>query len=81
MKVRIDGYKHIVNKSSGEDCTLVYYSCEVNRADSKGFIHCSPAWLDDVLDFDCGEFYNLVTDIDLSYGKPYTRVIGFDVIS
>lgn len=81
MKVRIDGYKHLVNKDSGDVRTVVYYSFEVNRKDSNGFIHCSPAWFDDVLDFDCGEFYNLVTDVDLSYGKPYTRVIGFDVIS
>ena len=63
MKVRIDGYKHLVNKDSGEVRTVVYYSCEVNRKDSNGFIHCSPAWFDDVLDFDCGDFYNLVTDV------------------
>ena len=81
MKVRIDGYKHLVNKDSGEVRTLVYYSFEVNRTDSKGFIHCSPAWFDGVLDFECGDFYDLVTDIDLSYGKPYAKVIGFDVIS
>lgn len=81
MKVRIDGYKHLVKKDSGEVRTVVYYSREENRKDSVGFIHCSPAWIDEVLDFDCGKFYNLVTDVDLSYGKPYTRVIGFDVIS
>lgn len=81
IKVRIDGYQHYTDKKTGEAKTIVYYSSESKNTNCYGFVHAQPAWIDGVYDYKVNDFYELVCDTDLSYGKPFTRVIGFDVIS
>ena len=61
MIVRIDGYKHVSKKETGEVRTIIYCSVPaVSDRSEFGFIPVSAVWLNDCVSYDCGKFYEAV---------------------
>lgn len=81
MIVRIDGYKHVSKKETGEVRTIIYCSVPaVSDRSEFGFIPVSAVWLNDLVSYDCGKFYEAVIDSYLWNGKLQNKIIGFDPV-
>lgn len=81
MIVRIDGYKHLVKKDTGDGRTIVY--CSVPASSDRGefgFIPINAIWLNELSTFVCGNIYEAVTDSYLWNGELKNKIIGFDLV-
>ncbi len=81
MIVRIDGFKHVIKKDSGDGRTIVYCSVSGNEDHNEfGNIPLSAVWLDELQVFDCGKLHEAVIDSYLWNGKLQNKIIGFDLV-
>lgn len=78
MKVRIDGFKHLVKKETGEATTIVYCSYPDSSKGCHGCVHLNPVWISGMENYVIDGFYNTLEESYVFNGKMQFKIIGFD---